>query len=89
MFISFGVLSKKMLIPLLIPIIYFFRHYILEKVSDNEDMKKSVFINTFIVSLSYSLNAIPLLIEYKLIKSKRNSLKSKEFENQLIIEKKK
>ncbi len=49
MFISFGHLSKKMLI-------YIIRHYILEKANSNKE--KSVFLNTFIVSLSYSFNII-------------------------------
>ena len=51
--ISFGYLSKKMLYPLLIPILYSIRHYTLDefdqklKHEDSEEKKQSVFINTF------------------------------------------
>lgn len=88
MIFSIGDLSKKMIIPLLIPVIYIFRHYILEKVSSDSE-KKSIFINTFIVSLSYIFNGILLLIEYNLMKSKEQSLQLDEFKNQLLIEKEK
>ena len=88
MIFSIGDLSKKMLIPLLIPVIYIFRHYILEKVSSDAE-KKSIFINTFIASLSYIFNGILLLIEYNLMKSKVQSLQQDEFKNQLLIEKEK
>ena len=68
MFISFGYLSKKMLIPLLIPIIYSIRHYLLnifdQKIKASESKQQSVFLNTFIISISYSLNIFLLIIEY-------------------------
>ena len=99
MFISLGYLSTKMIIPLLIPILYTIRHYLLEEFDqnlkrsnneDNEEVKQqSVFLNTFIVSISYSLNLILLIIEYKRTGSNRNKEKQKEFDNQLLIEKKK
>ncbi len=54
MFISLGYFSKKMLIPLLIPLIYIIRHTLSKKLEEEE--KKSIFINTFIVSISYNFN---------------------------------
>ena len=94
MFISFGYLSAKMIIPLLIPLLYSVRHYLLEefdlnlKNPDNEEVKQqSVFLNTFIVSISYSLNFILLIIEYNKTKSSRKKKQQKEFDNQLLIEK--
>ena len=92
MFISLGYLSKKMLIPLLIPVLYNIRHYLLdffdEKI-DNTDNEKHqpIFLNTFIVSISYSLNIILLFIEYKTTQSGKANMQEKEFDNQLIIEK--
>ena len=94
MFISFGYLSKKMIIPLLIPILYSSRHYLLDefhknlKGHDNEEIKQeSVFLNTFIASISYSLNFILLIIEYNRTKSSKKIRKQNEFDNQLLIEK--
>ena len=92
MFISLGYLSKKMLIPLLIPVLYNIRHYLLElfdKEIDNTDNEKHqpIFLNTFIVSISYSLNIILLFIEYKTTQSGKANMQEKEFDNQLIIEK--
>ena len=92
MFISLGYLSKKMLIPLLIPVLYNIRHYLLElfdKEIDNTDNEKHqpIFLNTFIVSISYSLNIILLFIEYKTTQSGKEYMQEKEFDNQLIIEK--
>ena len=60
--ISFGYLSKKMLYPLLIPILYSIRHYTLDefdqklKHEDSEEKKQSVFINTFLLCITYSLD---------------------------------
>ena len=92
MFISLGYLSKKMLIPLLIPVLYNIRHYLLDffdKEIDNTDNEKHqpIFLNTFIVSISYSLNIILLFIEYKTTQSGKANMQEKEFDNQLIIEK--
>lgn len=87
MFISFGYLSKNMLISIFIPFIYILRHYTLENVYKGEE--KSVFLNTFIVSLSYTLNIFLLIIENKSIKTRRKTVKNKAFKNQLLIEKKK
>ena len=92
MFISLGYLSKKMLIPLLIPVLYNIRHYLLEifdEKIDNTDNEKHqpIFLNTFIVSISYSLNIILLFIEYKTTQSGKANMQEKEFDNQLIIEK--
>ena len=76
MFISLGYLSLKMIIPLLIPVFYSIRHYLLEefdknlKENKNDEKRQSVFINPFIISISYSLNIILLFIEYKQTKSK-------------------
>jgi hypothetical protein len=81
-----------MLIPLLIPVLYNSRHYLLdffdEKI-DNTDNEKHqpIFLNTFIVSISYSLNIILLFIEYKTTQSGKANMQEKEFDNQLIIEK--
>ena len=99
MFVSFGYLSKKMIIPLLIPILYSVRHYLLEefniKLNSSEEVghdtkevkQQSVFLNTFIVSISYSLNFILFIIEYNKTKTGRKTKQQKEFDNQLIIEK--
>ena len=92
MFISLGYLSKKMLIPLLIPVLYNIRHYLLDDFDqkiDNTDNEKHqpIFLNTFIVSISYSLNIILLFIEYKTTQSGKEYMQEKEFDNQLIIEK--
>ena len=93
MFISLGYLSLKMIIPLLIPVFYSIRHYLLEefdknlKENNNDEKRQSVFINPFIISISYSLNAILLIIEYKQTKSAKKNIQEKEFDNQLLIEK--
>ena len=93
MFISLGYLSLKMIIPLLIPVFYSIRHYLLEefdknlKENKNDEKRQSVFINPFIISISYSLNIILLFIEYKQTKSSKKSIQEKEFDNQLLIEK--
>jgi len=93
MFISLGYLSLKMIIPLLIPIFYSIRHYLLEefdknlKENKNDEKRQSVFINPFIISISYSLNVILLIIEYNQTKSAKKSIQEKEFDNQLLIEK--
>jgi len=91
MFISLGHLSKKMIIPLSIPIFYSLRHYILDLFDDklSENKKQSVFLNTFILSIGYSLNFFLFLIEKKKIKSSKKIIQEKEFDNQLLIEKKK
>lgn len=85
MFISLGYFSKKMFIPLLIPLIYIIRHNILKELKKGK--KISVFTNTFIVSLSYLFNIILLIIETKSIPSKKETLFN-QFNNQLIIERK-
>ena len=93
MFISFGHLSTKMIIPLLIPVIYSIRHYLLEefdknlKGQNNQEKQQSVFINTLIHSISYCINCFLFLIEYKKIQSTRKEITEKEFDNQLLIEK--
>ena len=87
MFISLGELSKKMLTPLLIPIVYIIRHFLLEETNNIKD--KSIFLNTGIVSLSYSLNIFLLIIENKSTKSQKKEIKEAEFDNQLLIEKRK
>ena len=87
MFISLGYFSKKMLIPLLIPLIYIIRHTLSKKLEEEE--KKSIFINTFIVSISYNFNIILLIIENSSIKPKKKKTLLKVFKNQLLIEKKK
>ena len=89
MIISFGYLSKKMLIPLLIPLVYLLRHFVLEQANNEKENNEisSIFINTFIASLSYSINILLLGIENELIKSIRKSKQNKEFDNQLLIEK--
>lgn len=89
MILSLGKVTKNMLIPLFIPIIYYIRHYILEKLNNDNKTKVSVFLNTFIASLSYSINIILLIIENKLKKSKIRKSKKKNFKNQLLIEKRK
>lgn len=87
MFISLGELSKKMIIPILIPIFYIVRHILLEET--NKIKENSIFLNTGIVSLSYSLNIILLIIQNKSIKSQKKEIKETEFNNQLLIEKRK
>ena len=91
MFISLGYLSTKMIIPLLIPVLYFSRHSLLDLFDDEIDSTsgkhQSIFLNTFIVSFSYSLNIFLLIIEYKSTRSSRQKKQEKEFDNQLIIEK--
>ena len=64
MIVSFGNLTSKMLIPLLIPLIYFIRHIVLENLTNKEyeDSKSCIFINTFIASLSNSINIVLLFI---------------------------
>ena len=86
MFITIGKLKKKMLISLLIPIFYIIRHVLLEKIEGN---KNNIFINTFIFSVSSSINVIPLIIEYNSIKSKNRLIIENIFNNQLLIEKRK
>ena len=65
MIVSFGYLSKKMLIPLLIPLVYLLRHFVLEQANNEKENNEisSIFINTFIASLSYSINILLLGIE--------------------------
>ena len=82
MIISFGYLSTKMIIPLLIPVLYSIRHYLLEEFDKNlkninNVKRQSVFINTFITSISYSLNIILFFIEYKKSKSSKKKYKKK------------
>ena len=93
MFISFGYLSKKMLIPILIPILYSIRHYLLnifdQKIKASESKKQSVFLNTFIISIIYSLNIFLLIIEYYKTKSSQKTIQQNDYNNQLIIEKNK
>ena len=93
MFISFGYLSKKMLIPILIPILYSIRHYLLnifdQKIKASESKQQSVFLNTFIISISYSLNIFLLIIEYYKTKSSQKTIQQNDYNNQLIIEKNK
>ena len=91
MIVSFGNLTSKMLIPLLIPLIYFVRHIVLENLTNKEyeDSKGCIFINTFIASLSNSINIVLLFIEIELSKSKRKKTKNNEFDNQLLIERQK
>ena len=91
-YFSFGFLSKKMLIPLLIPILYSIRHYALESFDqslselDTEEKKQSVFINTFIHSIAYSLNLILFIIENRNSKSRNKKTQEKVYNNQLLIE---
>lgn len=91
-FISLGYLSKKMLIPLLIPFFYCIRHYVLESLdkelqeSSINEKRQSVFINTFLISVSYSLDIFLFIIENKKSKSKTKLTQEKIFDNQLIIE---
>ena len=91
-FISLGYLSKKMLIPLLIPFFYCLRHYVLEQLdkelqeSNINEKRQSVFINTFLISVTYSLDILLFLIENKNSKSKTKVTQEKKFDNQLIIE---
>ena len=93
--ISFGYLSKKMLYPLLIPILYSIRHYTLDefdqklKYEDNNEKKQSVFINTFLLCITYSLDFFLLIIVNWKSKSKNKITQENKFNNQLIIEKEK
>ena len=87
MFIYLGRLSKKMLIPLLIPILYSIRHYLLDEFDLEFNNCQSVFLHTFITSISYSLNIFLLLIENRLTRTYKAKTLDKEFNNQLLIEK--
>jgi hypothetical protein len=87
MFIYLGRLSKKMLIPLLIPILYSIRHYLLDLLDLEFNNYQSVFLHTFITSISYSLNIFLLLIENSLTRTYKAKTLDKEFNNQLLIEK--
>ena len=91
MIVSFGNLTSKMLIPLLIPLIYFVRHIVLENLTNKEyeNSKGCIFINTFIASLSNSINIVLLFIEIELSKSKRKKTNNNLFDNQLLIERNK
>ena len=90
MFIYFGHLSKSMLIPLSIPIIYSIRHYLLDEFDIIlKNKHQSVFLHTFLTSISYSLNIFLFIIEYRTINSKNGTKQEKEFKNQLLIEKEK
>ena len=89
--ISFGYLSKKMLYPLLIPILYSIRHYTLDefdqrlKDDNNDEKKQSVFINTFLLCITYSLDLFLLIIVNLKSRSKYKKTKENIFNNQLII----
>ena len=92
MLISLGYLSIKMLIPILIPVIYIIRHFLLDHLDDRffeykEKKHHSVFLHTFLVSISYSINIILYIVEYKIMQSDIKKIQEKEFDNQLIIEK--
>jgi len=93
--ISFGYLSKKMLIPLLIPILYSIRHYTLDifdknlNDGNNEEKKQSVFINTFLLCVTYSFNIFLLILVNLSSKSKYKMIQENTFNNQLIIEREK
>ena len=92
MLISLGYLSIKMLIPILIPVIYIIRHFLLDHLDDRffeykEKKHHSVFLHTFLVSISYSINIILYIVEYKITQSDIKKIQEKEFDNQLIIEK--
>ena len=93
--ISFGYLSKKMLIPLLIPILYSIRHYTLDefdqklKHEDSEEKKQSVFINTLLLCITYSLDFFLLIYVNWKSKSKYKMTQENKFNNQLIIEREK
>ena len=93
--ISFGYLSKKMLIPLLIPILYSIRHYTLDEFDKNlkdenkEEKKQSVFINTFLLCVTYSFNIFLLILVNLSSKSKYKMIQENTFNNQLIIEREK
>jgi len=93
--ISFGYLSKKMLYPLLIPILYSIRHYTLDefdqrlKDDNNDEKKQSVFINTFLLCITYSLDLFLLIIVNLKSRSKYKKTKENIFNNQLIIEREK
>ena len=81
-----------MIVPLLIQLLYSIRHYLLEEFDTNlrninNEKRQSIFINTFIISISYSINIILLFIEYKKTKSSTKKIQEKEFDNQLIIQK--
>jgi hypothetical protein len=89
----FGAISKKMLIPLLIPILYSIRHYTLDtfdlrlRDANNDIKQQSIFINTFILSITYSLNFILYIVETRNSKVKNLNVQEKKFDNQLLIEK--
>lgn len=91
--IYFGAISKKMLIPLLIPILYSIRHYTLDtfdlrlKNANNDIKQQSIFINTFILSITYSLNFILFIIETRNSKINNLNVQENKFDNQLLIEK--
>lgn len=93
--ISFGYLSKKMLIPLLIPILYSIRHYTLDEFDTNlrddntGEKKQSVFINTFLLCITYSFNIFLLILVNLSSKSKYKMTQENTFNNQLIIEREK
>jgi hypothetical protein len=93
--ISFGYLSKKMLIPLLIPILYSIRHYTLDefdqklKDENSEEKKQSVFINTLLLCITYSLDFFLLIYVNWKSKSKYKMTQENKFNNQLIIEREK
>ena len=91
-FISLGHVSKNMLIPLLIPILYSIRHRLSDELDKNiygDSKHRPVFLNTFLISISYSINFILFIIEYKRTKTNRKKTQEKHFDNQLIIEKNK
>lgn len=91
--IYFGAISKKMLIPLLIPILYSIRHYTLDtfdlrlKNANNDIKQQSIFINTFILSITSSLNFILFIIETRNSKINNLNVQENKFDNQLLIEK--
>ena len=93
--ISFGYLSKKMLYPLLIPALYSIRHYTLDefdqrlKNEDNKEKKQSVFINSFLLCITNSLDFFLLIYVNWKSKSKYKMTQENKFNNQLIIEREK
>lgn len=89
--ISFGHLSRKMLIPLSIPVLYLIRHNLLDKFDIIlKNKHQSVFIHTFITSISYSFNGILFIIEKRSLKTDKTlDQEDIEFNNQLLIEKEK
>jgi hypothetical protein len=79
-----------MLIPLSIPIIYSIRHYLLDEFDLRlKNKHQSVFLHTFITSISYSINIFLFIIEYRKTKPRNGTKQEKEFKNQLLIEKEK